>query len=342
MPELSIIVPIYKAEQYLECCLESILKQKYQDYEVILVDDGSPDRCPRICDAYTEKSGKIRVIHQRNQGAVKARMTGLKEATGSYITFMDADDRIDADYYERMMRLAKDSGADITISGYREGTEERAEARENRISSGVYRGGKLAGIKNRCLFDGVYYQAGIVPALWNKVIRREALQSIRPVSENIRMGDDAAMTYPLLNAAACIAVDNDNKGYLYRTVEQSMSRKHDPAYFARAQELVGSLEEQLKDDDGMLRQLDYYVLFILELGMNQQIAAGGMKGLLKTCGLIRKTIRQFALADRIGRMDLSMMDSRARKRIRFLQADRPGQYLGTILADSIRRRMGKS
>lgn len=100
MPEFSIIIPIYKVEDYLCECIDSILNQKYDDYEIILVDDGSPDNCPRICDEYAAKDSRIKVIHQQNSGVSEARNNGIRAAAGKYLWFVDGDDGISDDAFE--------------------------------------------------------------------------------------------------------------------------------------------------------------------------------------------------------------------------------------------------
>ena len=110
---LSIIVPIYKIEEFLRQCVESILAQSFQDFELILVDDGSPDSCPEICEQYAEKDSRIKVIHKLNGGLVSARKAGLKAASGEYIGYVDGDDWIEPDFYEKLMRKAMNFDADI-------------------------------------------------------------------------------------------------------------------------------------------------------------------------------------------------------------------------------------
>lgn len=102
-PLISIIVPIYNVEKYLPCCLDSILAQTYQNLEIILVDDGSPDGCGAICDAYASRDSRIKVVHQANGGVAAARNAGLDRATGDYIGFVDPDDWIEPTMYEVMM-----------------------------------------------------------------------------------------------------------------------------------------------------------------------------------------------------------------------------------------------
>lgn len=106
-PRISVIVPVYKVEDYLDACVESILGQTEQDFELLLIDDGSPDGCPALCDAWAAKDPRVRVIHKSNGGVSAARNTGLDEAAGEYVVFIDSDDWVDADHLESLLQ-AKD------------------------------------------------------------------------------------------------------------------------------------------------------------------------------------------------------------------------------------------
>lgn len=115
--KLSIIVPVYKAEAYLERCVASLQNQTLREIEIILVDDGSPDACPVICDRFAEEDARIRVIHKENQGAGMARNAALALAQGEYIGFVDSDDFVELDMYETLWRAAKAYNADLVLSG---------------------------------------------------------------------------------------------------------------------------------------------------------------------------------------------------------------------------------
>ena len=112
-PLVTVVVPVYKVEQYLEACVQSILAQTHQRLEVLLIDDGSPDGSPAICDRLAQHDGRIRVIHQTNQGLSAARNTGLDAANGEFIAFVDSDDWIEPDMVEVMLRGLVDHGADL-------------------------------------------------------------------------------------------------------------------------------------------------------------------------------------------------------------------------------------
>ena len=114
-PQISIIVPVYKAEQFLSRCVDSVLAQTISGWELILVDDGSPDNSGELCDAYAQRDSRIRVIHQRNSGVSAARNRGILESTGTYIGFVDSDDWIAEDMYAQMLCAAESSGADIVM-----------------------------------------------------------------------------------------------------------------------------------------------------------------------------------------------------------------------------------
>lgn len=115
MAEISIIVPVYKAQAYLHGCIESILSQTYQNFELILVDDGSPDSCGEICEEYAARDSRVHVIHQDNQGQAAARNHGLKIAQGTWVCFVDSDDLIHPQMIEMLQRAVKESGAPISM-----------------------------------------------------------------------------------------------------------------------------------------------------------------------------------------------------------------------------------
>lgn len=116
-PMLSVIVPVYKTETYLPECVDSILNQTYEDFELILVDDGSPDRCGEICDAYAWKDPRVRVVHKKNGGVSSARNAGIDMARGKYLTFIDSDDTVDSTFFAGAISEIGRSSADLYICG---------------------------------------------------------------------------------------------------------------------------------------------------------------------------------------------------------------------------------
>lgn len=138
MPELSVIVPVYRKEQYIEKCIASILAQTLSDLELILVDDGSPDRCGEICDEYAARDSRITVIHQTNQGVSAARNAGLQIASGNYLGFIDADDWASPEMFETLVQTAASAEADIAACAIAVWSEDGVLLRQILDSERVY------------------------------------------------------------------------------------------------------------------------------------------------------------------------------------------------------------
>lgn len=118
-PKVSVIVPIYNVEKYLDRCMQSLLNQTLKDIEIIMVDDGSPDNCPKMCDEYAKKDNRVKVVHKQNAGLGYARNSGLDIATGEYVAFVDSDDYVELDAYEQMFTSALKNGADAVFASFK-------------------------------------------------------------------------------------------------------------------------------------------------------------------------------------------------------------------------------
>lgn len=118
MPKISVVIPVYKVEKYLRRCLDSLQSQTMTDWQAICIDDGSPDSCPKILDEYAAVDSRFVVLHKQNQGVSAARNDGIKNATGEYIHFLDADDWIDKDFYDHALTVASDCGVDMVVTGF--------------------------------------------------------------------------------------------------------------------------------------------------------------------------------------------------------------------------------
>ena len=277
MAEISVIVPVYRAEGSLRTCIESILTQSRSDFELILVDDGSPDRSGEICDAYAAGDRRIRVIHQENRGAAAARQAGLEKAGGEYILFPDSDDRMDPDMLAILREGLAETGADLATTGYM--TEESGkEPRPSQacFPSGVYDLNRpdrpeARDFLRRALYTGRFYIPGIVPSLWSKMIRRSLLESLPPLRGRPAMGDDAAVTYPALARARKIAILEDRRPYHYRVSADSLSNAWNPRYFEQADDLLRGMAEGLAGCPPLAEALPYYALFILRIGIDQYL-----------------------------------------------------------------------
>lgn len=172
MPELSIIVPVYKVEQYLHKCLDSILSQTFTDFELILIDDGSPDRCGEICDEYAAKDDRIIVIHQKNRGVSAARNAGLDIARGEYIGFVDSDDWIEPEMYDSMLAATKEKKIDVVLCGCRLWSESEEYLCNDLMHEGVY--------DHESLLLNMYRSHNpLGGVLWNKMFRFDPIKGVR-------------------------------------------------------------------------------------------------------------------------------------------------------------------
>lgn len=162
-PLVSIIVPIYRTEKYLKRCVDSILSQTLTDIEVILVDDDSPDNCPKICDEYAHSDSRIKVIHKRNDGVSAARNAGIDAASGKYIGFVDSDDYVEPDMFECLAEHSEKTGCGVSVASFYE-TYQGGETHERTVPN------KLARIAEMSDFDELI-QCEVGCYVWNKLFR---------------------------------------------------------------------------------------------------------------------------------------------------------------------------
>ena len=163
MKKVSVIIPVYKAEYFLDKCVNSIINQTYENLEIILVDDGSPDNSPKMCDEWAQKDKRIKVIHKENGGASSARNKGLEDCTGDYIYFCDSDDFIEINCIEKLVDKIKDN--DVVIMGYN-------KVNGDKITAKVYND-KLS--QNEFISEIIHeWDFGL---LWNKLYKKEFIKS---------------------------------------------------------------------------------------------------------------------------------------------------------------------
>lgn len=225
LPLISVIVPIYMVERYLGMCIESIINQTYQNLEIILVDDGSTDRCPEICDLYAKKDERIRVIHQENRGLVAARQSGLSISTGIYIGYVDGDDWIESDFYKKLIDTMIKNDTDIVCAGYCRDLFNKSVCFHNGLPAGIYENEHLEYLYKNMLSYHEFYHPGITTYVWNKLFKRTILIDIQMnVDARISIGEDAAVTYPFLANCNKVSIIADCS-YHYRQHEDSMLKQ---------------------------------------------------------------------------------------------------------------------
>lgn len=184
MKKISIIVPVYNVEKYVEKCIQSLINQSYKNIEIILVDDGSNDRSNKIIDEYAKVDSRILTIHQKNKGVSAARNAGLKVATGEYVGFVDPDDYVDYQMYETMLKKIELNMSDLAVCGFSKVTElsdkeEIFEIKDELLSP------------KKCVEDLFDFRGGyaIKPSVWNKLFRRDKIGDLK-FDENIGISED--------------------------------------------------------------------------------------------------------------------------------------------------------
>lgn len=220
---ISIVVPVFGGEEYVEQCIDSIVLQTHHNLEIILVDDGSPDGAGVICDKAAQLDKRIHVIHQPNLGLVRARKAGVSIATGKYLGFVDGDDWVGADYFGNMHELVASSSADLVISGHVRDFLGKQEAISPLINPGIYSQLEIRdAILPKAIFNGSFFQHGISTYVWNKLFKRqEASRVIREIPKDIVVGEDAALTYPYLYSTSSLVIWQEGE-YFYRQRPRSI------------------------------------------------------------------------------------------------------------------------
>ena len=212
VPLISVIVPVYKVEDYLDHCLRSITSQTYENIEIILVDDGSPDRCPQICDSWKKRDSRIKVIHQNNSGGGQARNKALNIARGEFIAFVDSDDYIASTMFEFLYNQFKED-VDIVECGYCITEKDDALFDDENITYECTIFDTEEAMREN-IRDRIFRQL-----IWNKMYRKNTIGNVRfPIGSKI---DDEFWTYRVLGNARRLIYTNKVL-YAYRQQENSV------------------------------------------------------------------------------------------------------------------------
>ncbi|MDR2956144.1 MAG: glycosyltransferase [Prevotella sp.] len=214
LPLISIIVPIYNTPSFLPECIESAIGQTYQNIEVLLLNDGSTDSSPRICDSYAEKDERVRVFHMPNRGVACTRNTGLIEARGAYLLFLDSDDYMDREIVSALYKVMIDTDSDMVLSSYNIITETGDTHQEKpRQITGTYSGADFM----QHIYDTDFLPQNIV--LWGKLYKRELWQDVWMPENNLH-DDEHALTFIIDRSDKITAIPQ--KLYYYRERQGSI------------------------------------------------------------------------------------------------------------------------
>lgn len=206
-PLVSIIVPIYETEQYLPQCVDSILHQTYQNMEIILVDDGSPDHCPQICDKYAKEDSRIRVIHQKNAGVSVTRNTGLSMARGEWVAFADSDDFCKPMWITCMIQNAMKMDCELSICGYNVNYEVE-NLKDQQTSQATTRNGPPMLLDREETIYCAFLPTGCQVSIWNKLFKRSIIcDHLIAFEPSISIGEDMVFLFSYLRFCKKVVYD---------------------------------------------------------------------------------------------------------------------------------------
>lgn len=262
---LSVIVPVYKTEKYLRRCVDSILNQTYTELEIILVDDGSPDNSPYICDQYRKEDPRIVVIHQKNAGVAAARNAGLDRASGEYVTFVDSDDYIDHNMYFSMMQIMKKCNCDVVMCDCKKEFLSCTELYTHNIRSGFYSKEQLEKeyFPHLLIMENMEYPATI--SNWLMLYKKTVHLSGIRYEEGIRYSEDWLFGSKLLYQANSFYYMKGQGLYHYFMNVESVTHRFNPDKWADYEILYFKIKEyfsKCKDFD-FSAQIYKVLLFLI-------------------------------------------------------------------------------
>lgn len=252
---VSVIVPVYKVEQYLDRCLKSLVNQSYSNIEIILVDDGSPDRCYQICEDWARRDPRIKVVHKTNGGLSDARNRGLEFSNGSYICFVDSDDYVAKKYIEVLHNLISNNHTEMSAVSHKEVFSVKQERDDNITHEEI-----TTVFEGKDAIRQLFSNNTFANYAWNKMYKRELFENIRfPVEKKM---EDLGTTYKLLLTAKRIAYSTDVLYYYYQR-EDSILHKVNLDFYRDKFELSRERYEKIQSIYPDLKENDFFYLGVL-------------------------------------------------------------------------------
>lgn len=298
----SVIVPIYNVEKYIHTCIDSILDQSFKDFELILVDDGSPDDCPHICDEYAKKDVRVKVIHKNNGGLVSARNTGIKAATGDYICYVDGDDWIHCDLLKIMYEEAiVHFEPDMMVFGIAKKFNDHDEKIITDLADGIYEKQEMEkSIYPYMMYDNrkPFYKGLIFPVAWNKIYKKSLLLEHYCTDERIRMGEDNAFVYECVWYSEKIFICNEILYFYNQLNSVAMTHTYDEKRFENNQFLFDYMGSRIVGiSDTLDAQFNAFKAYWLIMAVFHEVKMG--RKINESVKHIRKEIQETKILDEI-------------------------------------------
>lgn len=262
---ISVVVPIYNAEKYLERCIESIINQTYTNLEIILVNDGSTDASYGICQKYAQNDSRIRILNKTNGGVVSARKAGVQSAAGDYIGYVDADDWIEKEMYLKMYQQGVTEATDIICVGVRREFEDGSyDITRMDIKEGIYDKDNIEiKLLPQIINTDSFFSWGLQLGLWSHLFKRNlVLKNQMKISDSIKMGEDVACSLPCYLEAERVAVVKEPL-YHYRQFPESMKGSADRRDIMGCKYLYYYLLERMMEHEHLYEMLKKKVIHVV-------------------------------------------------------------------------------
>lgn len=292
----SVIVPVYNVEEYLPACIESVLSQTFSDFELILVDDGSPDRCGEICESFKERDNRIKVVHKPNGGLASARKAGIQIAKGDYVFNLDSDDLIENDTLEYAYNKITDTNCEILTFSYR-----------------WVQDGKTVNITNDCIDEGLYERPDIKKYIYPKILMDKNMEHISyylsgkavkrelltphqlNVSDKISLGEDLCCVIPCYLNAKSVYISK-KIAYLYTVRHTSISKAFNSKQIYLVEDIINEIikndTEKIEDFDKQLCRYSCFMCFAI-------LASAAEGNYYRSIGAIKENIKKSLHSEKI-------------------------------------------
>lgn len=317
--KVSIVIPVYKTDQYLRQCVDSLIAQTYKNLEIILVDDGSPDDCPELCDEYAMADSRIKVIHKNNSGISSSRKTGIEASTGDYITVVDSDDWIEPDMVEESINMAVKSESDCVIFPYIKEYSGKSISCAQFNSDAIFDltasediiHSRVVGMKSTQLVNPANLDR--FSTVWGKLYRRSFAEKGRIVSERVvGTSEDTIFNLYALEGAK-ISYINKCFYHYRKTNPQSITARYKPDLTEKWDVMYDIMREYI-DQSG--RKDEYIPLFLnrvacgmIGLGLNE---IGSTDGVFKKSRRLKTILNKPLYIEAFGKLDTSYCDAKWR------------------------------